>query len=290
MQWLLHLLLLGLLIGVAAGCSHSVGYSGASVTPPGMERRLVHGAGFDHLAYSRGLAQGPGRVHVYLEGDGLPWRTRNRIATDPTPRVPLALRLMARDPTPSLYLGRPCYHGLAQSRGCSPWLWTQGRYSESVVSSMTAALQSALGEVGSARITLIGYSGGGVLAMLIAPRLEKVEGVVTIAANLDIDAWTDHHNYSRLRGSINPAAEPPLPERIRQIHLAGGRDLQVPARLSIQTAARQPNIRWVLVPGFDHGCCWEQALPEILAALHEPDSVLDPDSLRLMGATEARDR
>jgi hypothetical protein len=234
------------------------------------ERTLVAGDGFEHLIYRRGDWKQPGPVHVYLEGDGLPWITRTAIARDPTPRNPLALRLMTKDPAPSLYLGRPCYHGLADAPGCSPWLWTHGRYSEEVARSMAAALRRALATVGDREIMLIGYSGGGVLAMLIAARVEQVTRVVSVAANLDIDAWTRHHGYSRLRGSLNPATLPPLPSRVRQIHLAGGRDVLVPPDLSRPVANRQPNADFLVIPEFDHRCCWKRDWPSILARLDKP--------------------
>jgi len=236
------------------------------------ERAFVAGDGFEHLIFRRGDWKRPGPIHVYLEGDGLPWVTRTAIARDPTPRNPLALRLMASDPAPSIYLGRPCYHGLADAPGCSPWLWTHGRYSEEVARSMTAALRRALGRDTDREITLIGYSGGGVLAMLIAARVEQVTRVVTVAANLDINAWARHHGYSRLRGSINPATQPPLPSRVRQIHLAGGRDVRVPPDLSQPVANRQPDADFFVFPEYDHLCCWERDWPSILARLDTPET------------------
>src|SRR6266545_4164343 len=74
----------------------------------------VEGEGFAHVVYRpAGLRPDGGRVlHIYLDGDGTPWE-RGRPAPDPTPRAPLVLRLMALDPAPRVYLGRPCYHGLA---------------------------------------------------------------------------------------------------------------------------------------------------------------------------------
>ena len=42
--------------------------------------------------------------------------------------------------------------------------------------------------------------------MLLAERLEMTQAVVTIAANLDTDAWTELHGFSALEGSLNPAA------------------------------------------------------------------------------------
>jgi pimeloyl-ACP methyl ester carboxylesterase len=135
---------------------------------------------------------------------------------------------------------------------------------------MIAAMRRALGPDTKREIALIGYSGGGVLAMLIAPRVEQVRRVVTVAANLDIDAWADHHGYSRLSGSLNPATAPPLPITIRQLHLAGGRDLRVPPYLSRPVAARQPGAEYLLLADFDHTCCWERAWPSILASLAGP--------------------
>jgi pimeloyl-ACP methyl ester carboxylesterase len=150
---------------------------------------------------------------------------------------------------------------------------------------MAAVLQRALGPDIDREITLIGYSGGGVLAMLIAARIEQVGTVVTIGANLDIAAWADHHGFSRLVGSLNPATQPPLPARIRQIHLAGERDIRVPAHLSEPAAARQPNAQFLRLPDFDHNCCWERAWPAILAGLKQREFALDPRALQLHPAT-----
>ena len=267
-------LLVGSLIFTALGCSQSLQRTGALEEAAGREQSIVMGDPFRHLVYRQGNGHKSSPINVYLEGDGLPWVTRTRVARDPTPRTPVALHLMARDRGAALFIGRPCYHGLAGSPDCSPWLWTHGRYSEDVVRSMTAALRRSLGADNNREVTLIGYSGGGALAMLIAARLEQVRSVVTIAANLDINAWADHHGYSRLFGSLNPATQSPLPAKIRQIHLAGELDVRVPARLSEQAVARQPNARFIVIPRFDHVCCWEHAWPTILARLNEGDLAL----------------
>ncbi|WP_170164820.1 alpha/beta hydrolase [Thiocapsa rosea] len=211
-------------------------------------------------------------MHVYLEGDGRPWETRYRIAHDPTPRNPLALKLMVRDPAPVLYVGRPCYQGFAQAEGCRPELWTHERYGSEVVESMVVAIEHILTPSERPPITLIGYSGGGVLAMLIAERLDGVERVITVAANLDIDVWADHHGYSRLAGSLNPARKGSLDPRIRQIHLFGDLDRQVPPWTIERFRAGNPDATFKSIPGFDHRCCWFEHWPWILgeAVLHSP--------------------
>jgi hypothetical protein len=277
--------LTGSLMFASLGCSQPFDRPGTTEKAMDRDRSVITGDPFLHLIHRQGTWDSSSPVHVYLDGDGLPWITRTQIARDPTPRTPLALRLMAADPSPSLYIGRPCYHGLATSPGCSPWLWTHGRYSEEVVKSMAAALRHTLGTDSDREVTLIGYSGGGVLAMLIAARMEQVVAVVTIAANLDIATWADHHGYSRLLGSLNPATQPPLPARIRQIHLAGERDIRVPPYLSKPAVSHQPNAQFLVVPNFDHSCCWERVWPAILARLKQHDFTPGLEALQIPPAT-----
>lgn len=233
----------------------------------GLERRLVEGAGFRHLVWIRGDPSLARRVHVYLEGDGTPWLDRRRVADDPGPRQPLALRLMALDPTPSILVGRPCYHGLARSPGCSPWLWTHGRYGEPVVVSLARAIERVLPADGDRELVLIGHSGGGTLAVLLAPRLKGVTTVVTLAANLDVRAWSAHHGYSPLSGSLDPSAEPPLDPCIRQIHLRGERDDAVPLQTLARYRARNPHARVEVVAGTDHRGGWVERWPTLLESV-----------------------
>jgi len=207
-------------------------------------------------------------LRVYLEGDGSPWIRGRRVARDPTSRNPVALQLMLRDPGDALYLARPCYHRLDDSPPCDPRLWTSARYGEAVVESMTAALQRLLRDLGEHRtVTLVGYSGGGVLGMLLAQRLERVDRVVTVAANLDTAAWVRLHGYSPLDASMNPAAGPSLRREVRQTHLAGGDDDTVPPWLIERALQAEPNATLAVLAGFDHHCCWGAVWPTVLHAL-----------------------
>lgn len=83
-------------------------------------------------------------VHVYLDGDGTPWKNQRWLSKDPTSRNPLILRLMQLDKSPTLLLGRPCYHGLSGISECNPKYWTSHRYSTEVVQSMALALNTWL--------------------------------------------------------------------------------------------------------------------------------------------------
>lgn len=234
----------------------------------GFVSRTLDGTEFKHRVYrNRSASVAGGCLHVYLDGDGTPWLGPGRPAADPTPREPLALRLMALDPAPSIYLGRPCYLGLNRSLGCHPWHWTHGRYGELVVVSLAAVLRRLLAEGTASHLVLIGYSGGGALAMLLAERLSQVSAVVTLAGNLDVDRWAQLHGYTPLRGSLNPADRAPLPPRIRQWHWMGERDLNVPPASVNPVVEDGPSIRVAILPGIDHRCCWEAVWPSLLGEM-----------------------
>ena len=236
----------------------------------GFVSRTLDGTKFKHRVYlNRSAGAAGGRLHVYLDGDGTPWLGRGRPAADPTPRKPLALRLMALDPAPSVYLGRPCYLGLNRSANCHPWHWTHGRYGEPVVASLTAALRRLLEEGIASDLVLIGYSGGGALAMLLAERLPRVSAVVTLAGNLDVVRWAQLHGYSPLRGSLNPAERAPLPHRIRQWHWMGERDRNVPPASVRPVLAGGASTRVEVLPDIDHRCCWEEVWPRLLGAMEQ---------------------
>jgi pimeloyl-ACP methyl ester carboxylesterase len=174
---------------------------------------------------------------------------------------------MRLDSTPAIYVGRPCYHGLSAAP-CSPALWTSGRYSEPVVASMAAAVRRVAVERSVERIVLIGYSGGGVLAVLLAARIPQTVGIVTIAANLDIDAWTDALGTPPLTDSLNPARQPA--PSVCQRHYAGGRDQAVPAAITRRGAASGAEV--IVIDDYDHRCCWVTLWPSVLAALGDVPS------------------
>lgn len=260
--WLVLLPCCLVLVLSSAGCSSPNQRFDAAARETGLTRWEVRGLGFHHAVFgSRDSYSEGGPVHVYLAGDGTPYVRRTLRSADPTPRRPAVLDLMAMDPAPRLLLGRPCYHGLAGTKGCGSDLWTQARYGEQVVGSMAAALRRVVPQ--DAPLVLIGFSGGGTLAVLLAPRLSNVAGIVTLAGNLDIDAWTDLHGYSPLSGSRNPAGGGALPIRVRQLHLAGSSDRVVPPTLTRPVAVRLGG-RLRLMADTTHERGWRRHWPGIL--------------------------
>jgi pimeloyl-ACP methyl ester carboxylesterase len=234
-------------------------------TTGGGEAQTVSGDGLLHRVLVQ-PANARDEIHVYIEGDGTPWVDGTQVAANPTVRQAIALHLMRRDPAFSIYVGRPCYSGLAASEGCSPALWTSARYSAAVVSSMRVVVRQMVDTYGAKRLVLIGHSGGGTLAMLLAPSFDETVAVVTVGGNLDIRAWAQWHGYTPLDSSLNPVDLPPLPARIRQLHLVGGRDGNVPPEMATKAIERLGSTP-IIYPRFDHACCWERQWPQVLRQL-----------------------
>lgn len=233
----------------------------------GLSRRIVTGAGFQHVVYMNSAAAshtGIARMLVFLEGDGRPWSDDGREPSrDPTTRNPIALQLLGRAQAPGIYVSRPCYQQIVDAK-CSSETWTGARYSREVVASLAAAIQSVASDSGAREIVLIGYSGGGALAVLVAERTRHVAAVLTIVANLDIDAWTQLHGYLPLSTSLNPAASD-IAHPWREWHLSGGRDAVVPTATTTAYFEKYPAAKQWIFADFGHVCCWLEEWPEIEA-------------------------
>jgi hypothetical protein len=268
------------LIVLLGGCGTPAHRADQLAAQAGLVRSVVLGDRFHHLTYARVDAGTP--LLVYLDGDGLPWRPGGReISADPTVRHPLALDLAARSGGHSvLYLGRPCYFGLAALPECHPADWTSARYSADIVHSLAACANRFITGHGVRQVILIGHSGGGTLAVLMAPQVINLRAVITIAGNLDVKAWTAHHGYLPLTGSLDPADTHPSGENITEIHLTGERDTDVPPALLGGYLAVHPHAQHWRYPRFDHRCCWQEAWPELLPQLLQ--AALAPSAARGM--------
>ncbi|MGC4025877.1 MAG: hypothetical protein QM744_12430 [Mesorhizobium sp.] len=215
---------------------------------------------FDLLAFVPTTSPLDGRLTIYIEGDGLSWLSASTPSDDPTPRNPVALRLALAQPDGSAaYLGRPCQYVDARQSGCSQSYWTDARFSPEVVRSTNVAIDALKRRLGAKRLELIGYSGGGAVAMLVAAQRNDVARVVTIAGNLDHRAWTIHHRLEPLSGSLNAADVAERVSALPQIHYVGEKDTVIAPDLALRwpsaiSGLQGANLR--IIPGFDHACCW----------------------------------
>lgn len=207
-------------------------------------------------------------LHVYLEGDGQPYEFAQIEAKNPNSTQLTAFKLMAQDTKPAVYVARPCYGFDELAAACKPIYWTSGRYSQHVVNLLNESLDILKLRQNARNLVLIGHSGGGSLAMLIAQQREDVSAVVTIAANLDHKAWSEKMNYLALEHSLNPVDGPVLDDHIQRWHLVGTKDQAVPADLIHNAAKKDPKAQVINFP-LDHTCCWQKVWPDILEKLEK---------------------
>jgi hypothetical protein len=253
---------MSLLVTVLAGCATPGERIDRAARGAEFQRTVVHGVRYDHVVYRNDRPARDEVLHVYIEGDGRPYLDRFTPSPDPTPRRALMLGLMAADPGPAIYVGRPCYFGLATDAPCTPLDWTLHRFSADVVDSMAAVIAAA--GAGATSVQLFAHSGGATLAVLLARRLPYVTAIVTLAGNLDPAAWTLRHGYAPLDGSLDPLSGGVLPAATQQWHLAGSRDENIPPAL-IEAAVRKlggGDVR--IVADADHTCCWQRVWPGLL--------------------------
>ena len=240
----------------------------------GLSAATIDVHGFRLQAFHRGLA-GAHTVNVYIEGDGQAWSTPHRPAKDPTPRDPVALELAVRDRSAAvLYLARPCqFQDAAALPACDRKFWTTHRYAGEVVDAMDRAIDLALRQVGAdyarASLGLIGYSGGGALAALVAARRGQARWLVTVAGNLDHREWTRIHDVTPLGASHNAADFAPSLRALPQVHLVGGKDRVVPRTVTdsyLRQAGRAAKSTVIEIADYDHQCCWAESWPDLACA------------------------
>lgn len=201
-----------------------------------------------------------GILTVVVEGDGEAHDRQGRPRADPTPRDPVGRKIARAWPGGAVaWLARPCQY--VHDTACTPADWTSHRFAEPAVAAADAAVSDLMRRTGAKRVRLVGWSGGGTLAALVAARRTDVAGLVTVAAPLDLAAWSAWHEISPLEG-LDPARLPPPP--IPQLHLLGAFDPIVPPALARESADRLAGEGGeVVVRNARHTCCWTGAVDQM---------------------------
>jgi hypothetical protein len=272
-------LLAGLL--VLTGCAgvpspeERRGNADALAMRQGWMRISIPAGPFDLTAYLPQRFAGGDSLAVYIEGDGFAWASRSQPSADPTPQNPLGLLLALNHPAANAaYLARPCqYIDDAGGEGCPRRYWTGQRFAAEVIESSDRALDALKARFGAQRLMLVGYSGGGAVAALLAAGRGDVECLVTVAGNLDHRAWTSLHRVQPLRGSLNPVDYRHALSGIPQFHFVGGRDKVVPPAIaegyvSGFDAERRPEIQ--VVSDYGHECCWVEEWSKLVGDRKSP--------------------
>lgn len=246
-----------LFILLLAGCSSGQKPISLTGAPVGFEKKLVSGSDFTLTTYQKITSDNAPYV-FYIEGDGRV-ATKTGISPDPTPKRPVLVNLMLLDNRPNIvYIARPCQYSKALNPNCNnSSYWTSKRFAEEVIENMNQVMnQISQGR----KFSLVGYSGGGGIAVLIASRNRNVLDIVTIGGNLDIHKFTSHHRSLPMSGSMNPLNYAEKIKLVPQMHLSGELDRVVPPFIAQEYVIRSNSVcvKHQVIQGATHSRNWEQ--------------------------------
>jgi hypothetical protein len=257
--------LIGLIL-LQSACSGSIWLSDTmianTISEPARLKSNTYQAG-QFMVHSRARYDKPGQdLSIYLEGDGLAWVSRTEPSRDPTPDNPIGLRLAAIDSAPNvIWIARPCqYTTKEENHSCKSYYWTIGRLSPEIVTSVDLAITAAKLSANARKIHLIGYSGGGGLALLIAARRNDVASIRTVAGNIDHEAFTSFHRVTPMSQSMDPASVAKRIDTIPQWHFFGDEDKVVPKLIGesyMRKAGTGSCAQIQVISGVSHDRGWE---------------------------------
>jgi hypothetical protein len=267
---------LGLLLALlVAGCSSLESnaernrHADALAAQAGLQRATLELDGFVLTSFQR-ITRADLPLHLYIEGDGFAWRSRSQPSDDPTPRRALGLALAAADPGPNVvYLARPCQ--FTSGPRCTLAYWTGRRFAEEVVVAMDQAVSQYAARAPGQGIELIGYSGGGAIAVLLAARRDDVLSLRTVAGNLDQAEVNRLHKVTPMPESLNAIDVASQVAGIPQIHYSGSDDKVIPPGIAQRFVARAGGAcaRVVTLAGLSHEGDWASRWSALLATTPE---------------------
>ncbi len=241
--------------------------------PVWMIKRNIESAPYILRSYERIHDRG-GLANLYISGDGSEFTSPEEWENNPTPKNPVALHLASKDHAKNvIYLARPCQYTeqnpqtISKKQDCNESSWKENRFSQDTIDSFKLALDDIARRYDITGFHLIGYSGGGAIATLLASQRRDILSIRTIAGTLDHKAQSNILGTPKLTGSLNPIDITGKITHVPQFHFIGGQDKFVPpAIIHNYVQATPPNncIQTMLVQeaGYDNG--WVEKWPELL--------------------------
>lgn len=208
-------------------------------------------------------------LRVYIEGDGFAWKSRTQPSDDPTPRNPIGLMLAATDKNKNvLYIARPCqFIEPPLPAHCDKRVWTSDRFSPSVIDAMNDALSQFVKQYPGVKLELIGYSGGGNIAAILAERRTDVRSLRTVAGNLDVAYVNAIHHVSAMPDAVSAIDRASALRTMPQLHFSGDADKTVTPEVAqrFQRAVGGTCSQVDIVSNMTHGSDWAAIWPQLLA-------------------------
>jgi dienelactone hydrolase len=232
-----------------------------------LTREYVDAGPFVLTTYSR-VVQPHMPIRIYIEGDGSAWVSVNEPSLDPTPRRPTGLELAASDPAPNVvYIARPCqFTTTSTNRNCGVPYWTGKRFAPEVIDSMNKAVDHFAKRIPGQSVELVGFSGGGAVAVMVAAHRHDVASLRTVAGNLDDEYVNQLHSVSSMPESENAIDFAREIGTVPQIHFSGAADTVVPPSVGQRfvDAVGSSCGRLIVVPDVAHNDGWTHIWPTLL--------------------------
>lgn len=212
------------------------------------------------------LSRSNATLRVYIEGDGHAWISRYRPSQDPTPHNMMFSELMHQDTySERVYLARPCQ--FVWGEYCKTPVWTNLRYSQPMVDTLNEALDQLKTKGPYEHIELIGFSGGGTLALLLAAGRRDITSVRTVAGNLAPHFVNRFHGVSPISDSLDPTNFSTTLATIPQLHFIGGKDSTITSDVydNYRSFFSQKNcLSYYVNPDAGHHSKWKNSWLELL--------------------------
>jgi hypothetical protein len=228
------------------------------------EKKLVQAGDFVITTYQR-ISDKNGHYVFYVEGDGSITSGNYTIADNPTPSKVMLFNLATLDTRPNVvYIARPCqYTPVTLNPKCISIYWTDKRLAEEVVQSINIVIDTINNGTPA---SLIGFSGGGGIVVLVATRNKNIKDIITIAGNLDIDYFSKYHKVYALKESLNPIDYVAQIRNIPQLHVVGSQDQIVPSTImNLYVKAIDSNcVQQKIFPNVTHTKGWDKVWRDIL--------------------------
>lgn len=220
--------------------------------PAWMIKRPIPASPFLLTSYER-MHERHAPAHIYIEGEGATWTLNGDAPKNPTPQNPVALHMASKDLVDNIaYIARPCqYTGMLDpDSACDPALWTDGQFTPEVLAAYNKAIDDIKAHYDITNLHLIGFSGGGVIAAMLAEQRKDVLSLRTVASPLD---------------QVEPinAALRNMPQH----HFIGGQDQVVspaPLHSYLQRLGETGCADYTFIQEAEHEKGWVDKWPELL--------------------------
>lgn len=225
--------LMALFLSAISGCASTYDQFKVHTDKPGTTSGFVSSKPFQLMSVKNAAVKpGAESITIYIEGDGRAWLNKSTPSADPSPRNYLVVDLAVADTKPAIYLARPCqYKQMTDTKACNNSMWTSQRFSRAVIDSYSHALEELKHDYQNKHFKLVGYSGGAAVAMALAGERSDISDVVTLAGNIDPNAWIKLHSLTPLGNLVDPVSYADALAKIPQRHFVGRWDTVVPASL-----------------------------------------------------------